>query len=1829
MATLQFKNNASTTLSGSINNTQTSITVANGANFPVLSAGDYFYATMYETSGATEINIEIVKVTGTTGNIWTVVRAQDGTTGRSRDGITSCYVDLRLTAASAQLMLQKDNNLSDLASAPTARTNLGLGTMATQNANAVAITGGSISGVTISGIDSTTTISDDVDNTKKVAFQVSGVTTGTTRTLTVPNASGTIALTSDLTAGYQPLDSDLTAVAALAANGLVARTATGAFSVRSITQPAAGLTVTNGDGVAGNPTLALANDLAAVEAISGTGFVRRTAADTWSASAIVDGDLPSALTGKTYNALTLTANATGFALSGGTTSKTLTVSNSITLAGTDGTTITLPSFTGTVALNNQAFFIGTTSVAINRASAALSLTGVSIDGSAGSATTATTATKSTNLVGGNTTTLLGAMPYQSGVDATTLLAPNVTTGRRFLRMTGTGTNGAAPAWDTVTSADVGLGSVENTALSTWAGSANITTLGTVATGTWNATAISIAKGGTGQTTAVAAFDALSPATTLGDLIYHNGTDNVRLAGNITTTRRFIRQVGTGSVSAAPAWDTLQDADVPSALTGKTYNGLTLTAAGTGFTVAGGATSKTLTVSNTITLAGTDASTLNIGGGGTLGSAAFTASTEYAPAAGSSSIATVGTITAGTWTGGTIGISYGGTGATSKAAGFNALSPVTTLGDLVYGDGANSNTRLAGNTTTAKRFLTQTGTGSVSAAPGWNAIVDADVPSALTGKTYNGLSLTANATGFSMAGGTTSKTLTVSNNLTLSGTDGSTLNIGAGGTLGTAAFTASTAYEPAFVSLGVAKGGTGITSYTDGDLLYATAATTLTKLAKGTSLQVLAMNSGATAPVWATLDMAYLPDSAVKKSVRAATTADLGASTWSTNVLTGYSNSQTLALTTTAASTTISTTSTAGLKVGAVVSVATVQVAAGTTVATITNGTTFTVNNRANITTTAITGGGSVATATFAAQTYAPYAVGASITITGATPSTYNGTFTVTACTTTSVSWASVETVAATVQGTIAFTIAAGTSVSTSFAQTIAALTMDGITPALNDRILVKNQSTLGGIADASGSAKNGIYTVTTLGTASVPWVLTRATDADTITKLAGAIVNVDSGTANGGLRFDTDLKTTDTLNTTAVTWQRMLDYGIVGTSGATLGLLNTANTFEGANTFVHSTGQTFLASTTVTQDGIRITGRAGGTGAHRVNIVPAALTAARTLTLPDNTGTVLTTGAAVTAAQGGTGQTTYAVGDLLYASTTTALSRLADVATGNALISGGVGVAPSWGKIGLTTHISGTLGVANGGTGATTLTGLVKGNGTGAFTAAVAGTDFLAPAAIGVTVQAYDADLTSWAAIAPSAKQDALVSGTNIKSINSASVLGSGNIDLGGSVNGILKVNGSGVYSAAVAGTDYVTPSALSSYLTTATAASTYAPLASPTFTGTATTPNLAFNTVGGRITGDFSNGTLSSRVAFQSSTVNGNTTLTVLPNGTATISQVAVYSAADPTNTAFFAIQSNGVTNQIISNKNGTGSTLPVAVLVDGTERLRIATNGNVGVGVSAPTATLDVAAAAGTVKVSSTTTTNAAYTEYGSAAMSYIGVDGSSGPFLGIPNASFWWNTSSTPIVFGTASGERMRIDASGNVGIGKTPTERFEVYKASGFSLANVSVGGVGSGDVAGFQAVNSDVVAQFLASKFFSKAYFGTNSFHDFDLVTEGTPIVTVGANTSVLVKNSIGFGYGAGSGGTVTQATSKTTSVTLNKPTGKITMHNAALGAGFHVLFTLNNNTITVNDNVIVTVDSFSNYTAQCQRVASGGCVIRVTNISAFSASEAVTLNFAVIKGATS
>lgn len=88
-------------------------------------------------------------------------------------------------------------------------------------------------------------------------------------------------------------------------------------------------------------------------------------------------------------------------------------------------------------------------------------------------------------------------------------------------------------------------------------------------------------------------------------------------------------------------------------------------------------------------------------------------------------------------------------------------------------------------------------------------------------------------------------------------------------------------------------------------------------------------------------------------------------------------------------------------------------------------------------------------------------------------------------------------------------------------------------------------------------------------------------------------------------------------------------------------------------------------------------------------------------------GTITTSGVIaliipVLAINGGTGLTGYVIGDLLVADSATSLTRLADVAVGNVLLSGGVGVMPSYGKVGLSTHVSGVLPIANGGTNSST-----------------------------------------------------------------------------------------------------------------------------------------------------------------------------------------------------------------------------------------------------------------------------------------------------------------------------------------------------------------------------------------------------------------------------------------------------------------------------------------------------------------------------------------------
>lgn len=107
-----------------------------------------------------------------------------------------------------------------------------------------------------------------------------------------------------------------------------------------------------------------------------------------------------------------------------------------------------------------------------------------------------------------------------------------------------------------------------------------------------------------------------------------------------------------------------------------------------------------------------------------------------------------------------------------------------------------------------------------------------------------------------------------------------------------------------------------------------------------------------------------------------------------------------------------------------------------------------------------------------------------------------------------------------------------------------------------------------------------------------------------------------------------------------------------------------------------------------------------------------------------------------------------------------------------------------------------------------------------------------------------------------------------------------------------------------------------------------------------------------------------------------------------------------------------------------------------------------------------------------------------------------------------------------------------------------------------------------------------------------------------------------------------LGYAAAAQSTVTQATSKSTAVTLNKSAGQITMNNAALGGTTNVAFTLNNSTLSAKDVVIVNVAggaaSTESYNCWVSGHAAGSCSIVLRNITGGSLSEAVVINFAII-----
>jgi len=107
-----------------------------------------------------------------------------------------------------------------------------------------------------------------------------------------------------------------------------------------------------------------------------------------------------------------------------------------------------------------------------------------------------------------------------------------------------------------------------------------------------------------------------------------------------------------------------------------------------------------------------------------------------------------------------------------------------------------------------------------------------------------------------------------------------------------------------------------------------------------------------------------------------------------------------------------------------------------------------------------------------------------------------------------------------------------------------------------------------------------------------------------------------------------------------------------------------------------------------------------------------------------------------------------------------------------------------------------------------------------------------------------------------------------------------------------------------------------------------------------------------------------------------------------------------------------------------------------------------------------------------------------------------------------------------------------------------------------------------------------------------------------------------------------IGYTAAAQGTVTQATDKSTAVTLNKSAGRITMNNASLTTATNATFTLNNSFISANDTVILTISGGQttpgSYNVFANALGAGTVSITLRNISGGTLSEAIVINFAII-----
>jgi hypothetical protein len=265
--------------------------------------------------------------------------------------------------------------------------------------------------------------------------------------------------------------------------------------------------------------------------------------------------------------------------------------------------------------------------------------------------------------------------------------------------------------------------------------------------------------------------------------------------------------------------------------------------------------------------------------------------------------------------------------------------------------------------------------------------------------------------------------------------------------------------------------------------------------------------------------------------------------------------------------------------------------------------------------------------------------------------------------------------------------------------TLVAFSSDGISNSVGDRVLVKNQST---------SAQNGIYTVTTVGSASVAWVLTRATDMDVWAEVPSSFVFVETGSTLADTGWVCTSNVGGTMGTTAITWVQFsgsgsgvssITFGSTGltpsttTTGAVTvgGTLATTNGGTNLTSFT-SGGAVYATSTSVLTTGTLPTA-SGGTNL-------TAFTSGGAMYVTSTS--ALTTGTLPNTA-GGTGQSSaFTQYGVTYASSTTVLATTS-AGTSTTVLHGNASGAPTFGAVSLTADVSGTLPVANGGTGITSL----------------------------------------------------------------------------------------------------------------------------------------------------------------------------------------------------------------------------------------------------------------------------------------------------------------------------------------------------------------------------------------------------------------------------------------------------------------------------------------------------------------------------------------------